>query len=168
MKREVAHNVSAVPIARHALSEARDAARERFCVGKKYPGKPTDYRYVVHETCLVPGKKRAPPKAGATVSIAQTRKEILTVQRILKKTYNNTDPPEDVGIDYKLLLDGFGRMADTGRRLRIPDPEDRFEFLLKNWKERGFTIRPSRYRIFAMLLVHLETIVERYQPRSPQ
>lgn len=48
---DTGRRVSLLRDAKVSLLKAREVARDRLCVGAKYPGKPVDYRYVASESC---------------------------------------------------------------------------------------------------------------------
>lgn len=149
-----------VSVAKNTLLKTRQAARDRLCLGPRYPGKPTDYRYVLRESCELSEKSNAPVKQRvpkSKVSIGQTKKEIKLLEHVLRTQYSNTDTGNAM-VSYQITLSAFEIMADTRSRLDFPDPEERYLKIMASLKRRKLTGKQSRYRVMAMLLAHLKII----------
>lgn len=158
--------------AKVSLLKAREDARDRLCVGAKYPGKPVDYRYVASESCANIQKTRQDrldkknnifkTKPGQSVSMAQNRRELKQVTQVLDTQYDG----EPSGfIDNFLLLNFFAHMARPSFRLKYPDPEARFKAMLVQIKKVLKTgknkekLNVPRHHVFAMYQVHLQALI---------
>lgn len=157
--------------AKESLLKAKDDARDRLCVGSKYPGKPVDYRYVVRESCANIQKTRQDrldrknkvfkSKLGQTVSMTQNRQELKQVTNVLDTQY---DGEPNGAVDNFLLMKFFSHMARPLFRLKFPDPEARFKALLDNLKKDPRTkkldakLEIPRHHVFAMYQVHLQAL----------
>lgn len=152
--------VEDVSVAKNALLKTRQAARDRVCVGPRHPGNPTDYRYVLRESCELLDRNNSPVKPRtpkSRVSIAQTKKEIKMLEHVLRTQYSNTDTGNAM-VSYQTTLSAFEIMADSKSRLDCPDPEERYLKIMVSLKRRKLTGKQSRYRVMAMLLAHLKIL----------
>ena len=140
----------------------RDKLRDAVCVGPRYPGSPSIYRYALRESCtpLVPVPKR-PTKAAAKptkLTAEMTRKEIEQIRQVLEVQYREGEPKEEQKKFSPLVLQAnFSRMISPHNRLKYPDPEIRYNKILDTYKPRQPP--PSRYRIMYLTLTHLEALL---------
>lgn len=158
--------------AKVSLLKAREDARDRLCVGAKYPGKPAEYKYVVSESCaniqktkqdrLDKKNKIFKAKPGQSVSMAQNRRELVQVTHVLDTQYDG----EPTGAVHNfLLLKFFGYMARPFYRLKYPDPEARFKAMLVQLKKvqkaakNNEKLNIPRHHVFAMYEVHLQSLI---------
>lgn len=145
-----------VSLAKAAQLKARQAARNRLCVGPQHPGHPTDYRYVFRESCELSNKttkSKVPIKPiRRSVTQAQTNKEIKLLEHILRVQYDNKDTG-GASVNYLATLSTFSLMANPlGRLKKFPDPEERYVQVMKIYEKRNLAqVKYSRYRVMAML-----------------
>lgn len=151
--------------ARAAVVKQREIVRDSVCVGSRYPGQPSDYRYVMREACehktkplglKKPADKVVSAKNG--VSSAQTLLEIEQIKRVIKVQYPGYRD-QYVKNDHPAVLESMKRMLSVKGRLQEPDPEKRYADIIKMFRSRNLSGNP-RYRVLTIYLVCLEASLE--------
>lgn len=166
---------SSLRAARAALEKERELLRDDVCVGSRYPGKPSDYRYVMRESCepknRLPGGTRTkkPASVGAKTSVsksahargvstAQTLQEIEQIKHVLEVQYPGYRD-KYVTNDHGAVLESMKRMLSVKGRIREPDPEKRYADIIKMFRSKGLSGNP-RYRVLTIYLVCLKSSLE--------
>lgn len=136
----------------------RERLRDTVCVGPRYPGGPSNYRYTLRETCT-PIKRAlaAKPKPKTTLTAAATLKEIAQIRRVLEVQYGAGEPKgERKRVPPYVLQEQFSSMIAPFYRLKYPDPEVRYTKILAAYEKQP---PPTRYRVMYLTLTHLEALL---------
>jgi hypothetical protein len=145
---------------------ARDAARDRKCVGPKYPGGPALYRYRLTESCVAPtdpglkaarAAKRAVKRSTAAEARRVDAEDERRIRKVLQTQYGDSQPPEEIvaPAEAAATFAAVAAMLSPVLRKRHPDPEARFVAVAKRMlkahgPDRG---RVGRFVVFQMTLL---------------
>jgi hypothetical protein len=149
-----------------AARAMRDELRDAACVGPRYPGKPDDYRYSFRETCtpVLPSSKAKKAKKATPSQASQqesARKEAQALRKELAR-YPNGEPEAErkraARMPPFVVWTMFASMIAPHYRAKFPDPKVRFMNLLDKYPKNG-TPPNIPYRIFMLLLTHLEALL---------
>ena len=153
-----------------AVVAARDAARDRKCVGPKYPGGPALYRYRLTESCVGPtdpglkaaraakqSAKRAVKRSAAAEARRVDAEDERRIRKALETQYGDSQPPEEIvaPAEAAATFAAVSAMLSPVLRKRHPDPEARFVAVAKRMLKahgpaRG---RVGRFVVFQMTLL---------------
>jgi hypothetical protein len=150
------------------LLELKADLRDRVCVGPRYPGKPTMYRYEVRESCVNVSKppssiskldkKVSSSSKLSSASSASNEYEIAEIRKVLTNQYVEGEPQEErkVKVSAETLFVVFSMMVSPHFRQKYPDPQVRYIKIVTY--ELGRPPPPMRFRILLLVLTHLEAM----------
>ena len=166
--------------ARAAAKRELAALRDAVCVGPRHPGRPEDYRLTLRASCTpadasdaagarMQRKRRQATSRSGVPGAVQTRAEVARLEREMRDVYPDRDAVYDTqfrdGKMQPLAFLLFRLLIDPGRRLRIPDPVQRYnaivaeEFSRARYKA-GFPVGDlPRHMILNVTLEHLRAIL---------
>jgi hypothetical protein len=160
---------------RHALLEAKSGVRQRqadgrdrVCIAPKYPGKPSDYTYVLSEYCVskVRGKKGI--RASRRSSTLSNERELAVLKSALAHYPDDYDEHYISASTARMLLASFKMMINPENRINYSDPLVRYNHirdkLFDNYNQlktdSDVAIRKAdfpRYSILKLVEYHLES-----------
>ncbi len=155
--------------AQEKLSKAVDTAaglrktlRDTVCVEPKYPGAPSDYRYLPHR-CVRKGDAAAvPKKPKALISEADTRKEIKILREVIDAHGEGYNDFQIDGNNITDMITMFKAMMKTSIRKKFPDPIKRYEFCHDRMTKVAYAHDQSkiyipRYTVLNLVMSALES-----------
>lgn len=162
--------LTALATDRARLAAARAARRDAVCAGK--PGKPSEYRYAISETCVAvrgtakqaadAARQRRLAQAGsAQLTAAQNRAEARRLEELLKERFGGTlRMSSPMGKNTATFAIGsMKKMIDPQRRRELPDPERRLSAILKSRPLQARDLVPE-HMIYSLVLVHVRSLLQ--------
>lgn len=157
--------------AQEKLSKAVDTAaglrktlRDTVCVSPKYPGAPSDYRYLPHR-CVRKGDSAAaasPKKPKASISEADTRKEIKILQKAIEGYGKGFNDFQIDGNNITVMIVMFRLMMRTSLRKEYPDPIKRYDECFDRVSKKAYDVDKSevyvpRYTVLNLVMTALQS-----------
>lgn len=154
------------------LSDMRRSARDEFCSGPKFPGKPEDYSYVVSGRCqrrpstlsdAEMKKKKEEGQARSVLKKKNDARELNVLRKEIQKKYGEEYIEGDMdGMLLGTAVNMFAMMIDVKVREKFPDPLVRYDMLSKRVDDAqkqnrgGITAdKLPRFTILSLTLEHL-------------
>ncbi len=144
-----------------AAQKLRGSLRDAVCVEPKYPGTPADYRYLPHR-CVRKGTGKGeaePRKPKASIAAADTQREIKALQKAIDAYGKDHQDLVIENTNVWLMTITFEAMISTTMRKKVPDPIQRYDYLMdkyrKEVKAEEFSL--PRFTILRLTLASLKT-----------
>jgi hypothetical protein len=153
-----------------AAEKAKEKRRDVVCRAPTYPGKPSDYAYVLSEHCRLKSAKKEGDEKRMPVGVKKrkpvgVKKEIAMLEKELDKYPEKYRDPNAGEHDLQATVEIFRFMVSEEGRRDFPDPALRFKYYLDRMiaiakrKKYDVVYRIPRKAILTMVMYHLREMV---------